>query len=240
MINSIRSFGVILYNIDIPTNKPYFLIYQRRDTFEYTDFLSGLYYQKRHLITLLSLISKEERERLLNHSFDQLWKDMWLNTNCKMYKEKYEYAKTRFELIKSDLPYLFFSLGTTNEQAPWGFPKGKKMMKETELDCALREFEEEVRIPITKEYNVMQDQSILECYKGSNRKSYSTVYFLVESPNRLIPEKINISDRIRDKTISDEASDVKWVSLEESKMYLSDKRQKILQQVTDFISKKFH
>jgi ADP-ribose pyrophosphatase YjhB (NUDIX family) len=230
MINSIKSYGVILYNLDEETKNLSFLIYQRRDTFEYTDFLCGMYYQESHLMTLLSLITREERERLLNFSFQELWDDMWLDPNCKIYRDRFAYAKDKFELIQKDLPFLFYKLGTTKEIAPWGFPKGKKAMKETELNCALREFEEEVGVSIST--FKIKDQTASEFYRGSNKKSYSTLYFLVQSPEKFLPEKQTIENRIRNTTVTEEASDVKWVSLNESRFYLNDKRFSLLQNIS--------
>ena len=55
-------------------------------------------------------------------------------------------------------------------------------------------------------------------------------------PEMTIPEKINTPGRIRSQAISEEASDLKWVSYPEILSFLHPRRQKIIEQVMKDIS----
>ena len=92
----IISYGIILFT---DKNDPKFLLAQRRDTIEYVDFIKG----NRYYIPLEDYainMTEEERERILNYEFDDLWNDLWINKESKYYKQDYEESKKDFELIK--------------------------------------------------------------------------------------------------------------------------------------------
>lgn len=64
------------------------------------------------------------------------------------------------------------------EEPEWGFPKGRKNHKEKDLQCALREFEEETGYD-TREIQLVENLSPFEeIFTGSNYKSYKHKYFL--------------------------------------------------------------
>lgn len=234
VINCIKSFGVILFYLD-QHKIPHFLIYQRRDTFEYTDFLQGIWTHKKHLYTLLSLVTEDERNRLLNYTFDELWNDVWIDHNCKIYKEKYALAKEKFESVRECIPKILSEMDIIQKESPWGFPKGKKNIREKEMECAIREFTEEVNINLSR-FNVITSEILTEVYKGSNRKNYSTHYYLVQCDSELYPEqKIIIPDGIRKECISDEASQIKWITKEEARYYLNERREELLDNATKII-----
>jgi 8-oxo-dGTP pyrophosphatase MutT (NUDIX family) len=60
----------------------------------------------------------------------------------------------------------------------WGFPKGRQNASEMELDCALREFEEETGIPSHLLRVVQNIAPLQEIFTGSNYKSYTHKYYL--------------------------------------------------------------
>jgi 8-oxo-dGTP pyrophosphatase MutT (NUDIX family) len=60
----------------------------------------------------------------------------------------------------------------------WGFPKGRKNNKEKDLQCALREFEEETGYA-AKDIRIVENMLPLEeIFMGSNYKSYKHKYYL--------------------------------------------------------------
>jgi len=64
------------------------------------------------------------------------------------------------------------------EETEWEFPKGRRNYKEKDLECALREFEEETGISNHK-INVIENVlPFEEIFIGSNHKSYKHKYFL--------------------------------------------------------------
>jgi ADP-ribose pyrophosphatase YjhB (NUDIX family) len=121
----------------------------------------------------------------------------------------------------------------------WGFPKGRKRETETEEECADREFKEETKLDTsTLDY---EGKSFIEVFKGSNGKSYSTKYFLAKSKYLFPTTKIElntINNGIRQETVSEELSDLEWVTYEEACRRLSNERQAILNDVMEIILKK--
>ena len=68
---------------------------------------------------------------------------------------------------------------TTNwEETEWEFPKGRRNTNEKDLDCAMREFEEETGIS-KKHIRVIENVlPFEETFIGTNYKSYKHKYFL--------------------------------------------------------------
>ena len=59
----------------------------------------------------------------------------------------------------------------------WGFPKGRRNLKETNLDCAKREFQEETGIS-SDSYQILHISSLEEVFIGTNNVRYKHVYYL--------------------------------------------------------------
>jgi len=65
---------------------------------------------------------------------------------------------------------------------------------------------------------------------------YSTFYYIAFTAMRLPIRKI-VLDGIRKDSVSDEIRELKWVTLQESKMYLPVWRQKLLEETEKRIKK---
>ena len=63
-------------------------------------------------------------------------------------------------------------------ETEWEFPKGRRNFKEKDLECALREFEEETGIMQNKITIVENVLPFEEIFIGSNHKAYKHKYFL--------------------------------------------------------------
>jgi 8-oxo-dGTP pyrophosphatase MutT (NUDIX family) len=66
------------------------------------------------------------------------------------------------------------------EEPEWGLPKGRRDNKETDLQCAIREFQEETQITgndITIYKNILP---LEEVYVGNNGVKYRHIYFIAE------------------------------------------------------------
>jgi 8-oxo-dGTP pyrophosphatase MutT (NUDIX family) len=104
------------------------------------------------------------------------------------------------------LKNLIESSTSTWETPEWGFPKGRRNPYETELSCALREYEEETGY----DKHILQLlENVLpyeEIFIGSNYKSYTHKYYIAFSDTVCIKHKFQES----------EVSDMKWVTYEEA------------------------
>jgi 8-oxo-dGTP pyrophosphatase MutT (NUDIX family) len=117
-----------------------------------------------------------EKQMISVEPFDKLWKLLWSN-DCFLNGE--ESMSKKFEYIKQNYLEDLIKNSTTNwEETEWEFPKGRKNFQEKDLDCALREFEEETGY---SKNDVQVIQNIIpmeELYIGSNHKSYKHKYYL--------------------------------------------------------------
>jgi len=228
----IISYGLIVATRDRQTGKQLFLLYQRRDTFEYMDFIRGIWSSRKQLPILFSNMTKDEKSRLRQYTLKELWNDLWTNHSCHIYVDGWQKALIKYASIKEEIPDLLDN--TENnflEEPPWGFPKGKKNSKESDVDTALREFEEETLLSKTK-VKIIDYQPFTEIFKGSNNKHYCTHYFFAEYPNAEIPPPTYTPQCIREKCISEEVGDIKWVSLDDAEKMLTPSRFQLLQKVS--------
>jgi len=239
----IMSYGIIVFaytrisanDIDTHDNvEPKFLIYQRRDSFEYAEFLRGLWTTHGQVKNLLILMTPDERNRLKNYTFDELWSDLWLG-DSRTSSSNYNYAKRKFNYIKTHLISYINSTISRVKETPWGFCKGKKMHNESSLECALREFNEETKLS-TKNILIRNDLGVhIEQFVGSNNKIYSSYYHVAQYPQIIHPERLQTPEFIRKSTVSDEVQDVRWITINEANAYLNPRRIMILQKIINKI-----
>lgn len=227
-LNVITSYGILLYYID-PKKVPRYLLCQRRDTVEYSDLIKGKY-SNQNLEVYCQLMCREEKRRILEHSFRELWDDLWVDHTNIYYKSMYEKAEKKFlNNRESILKYINSPNASSIEKREpgWGFPKGKKNFYESEIDCAFREFKEETNM-IINYLNLLNIAPIDEIFKGSNGKMYSTIYYIAAVAEEIPIIKRRLNDRIRTTTISDETSNLRWCTLEEAKNLLPEWRYEML------------
>lgn len=231
-IYPITSYGLIVFHRNPETNELKFLVYQRRDNYEYIEFLRGHFKTHIEATSLLALMSQDERERILNHSFAELWRDLWINNTCRIFRDGYARAEQRFEEIKPFLEGMVHSTRALLPRNPFGFPKGKLNALEDHVECAKREFEEETRIPASTLRVLIEVPPLVESYTGSNGKLYSTYYYLAEATEMQVPELIEAPDCcIRKLMLSSEAQCVVWITLQEAPEYLNPRRTRMLYDV---------
>jgi len=230
-IRNITSYGLILYN-DTGDDDVKYLLHQRRDTYEYNDFIKGLWTDQGQLSIMFQLMSEDERERIRNYIFPELWSDLFIDHNNNHYRETYSYAYSKYKRIVDHIPNLLDTTKTNVKGPPWGFPKGRKTHdKEGNIDCAIRETIEETRLNVN---DILCDNRLggyPEWFYGTDQKSYSTTYFVAKVRTLALPSRINLTNIIRPTTLSDESEDVKWFTCDEACNLLNTRRQNILREI---------
>lgn len=185
----ITSLGIILFRIH--EGQLQFLMIRRKDTFGYIDIMRGKYSMSNmtQLQTIVDEMSIAEKERLTTTSFSVLWKQMWGDTAH--YNNEETSASKKCELIKKGLNedgvslYELIRRSTTNwTETEWEFPKGRRERKEKEIQCALREFEEETGIGRNRITIIENLLPFEETYIGTNFKSYKHKYFLAYTKDK--------------------------------------------------------
>ena len=183
----ITSYGIIVFRPSLEGLQ--FLMIRRKDSFGYIDFIRGKYspYNIYQLQNIVNEMSVSEKQRIVSEPFENLWKTMWGETSISQYKNEEQSSLKKFILIKSgisinnkiiDLKDIVNMSTTKWNETEWEFPKGRRNYKEKDLDCSLREFEEETGISQTKITIVENVLPFEEIFIGTNHKSYKHKYFL--------------------------------------------------------------
>ena len=209
----ITSIGMILFRWN--NNKPEFFMIRRKDTLGYVDFVRGKYslYNKSYLLSILCVMTFDEHNRLLNEDFSILWKKLWGDAIGIQYRGEENQSREKVELLRSGvndeytLASLINELKTKWDEPEWGFPKGRRNYQEKDLQCALREMEEETGFQRHQMKIVQNLFPLEEMFIGSNYKSYRHRYYLACLDSDEVPSGTF------QKT---EVSKLTWVNLEDA------------------------
>lgn len=233
--NTVPSFGLILFFIG--KEDIFYLLQERRDTFEYVECVLAMFESNERLKILPGYMTKEEKSRFLSHPFDDIFNDLLIDKTSKTYINGYAKAKKRHDEVKTDL-FKSIENSKSDGELPWGFPKGRKnSLSETDQECAIRETEEECRVP--RDLYRLLPFKYSEKFCGSNGVNYSTVYYLCEVKEKYVPDKMETNECIRKTTISEEVSDVKWLTYTDACALLNAQRRSILYEAQETIKKHF-
>ena len=213
----IISYGVVVFRMS-PKGLQ-FLMIRRKDSFGFIDFIRGKYstYNIDQVQNIINEMSDAEKKRLLEEPFDSLWTQMWGDNPSNQYKNEELLSMKKYLSIKegicinnakTTLTNLIGKSTTQWKETEWEFPKGRRDFKESDLDCALREFEEETGISkneLTLVDNVIPFEEI---FIGTNHKSYKHKYFLATMD-------YNDNERNLDNFQKTEVSKLEWKTLDE-------------------------
>lgn len=184
---STTSYGLIIARKD-DDGHVRFVVMERQNTYSYLEFLRGKYFlksnfdpqeNKSNLNILLSRMTRNERtlvKSMTIGNYDRHVRDVFI-TEARHRKNRLDYARNSFK----NAPILS-TLNMTEshyDRCEIGFPKGKRNKKETSINCALREFNEETGIPLS-EIKLFDPEgiSIDEINNATNNIRYKSIYFL--------------------------------------------------------------
>lgn len=164
----------------------------------------------------------EEKHQLLSKPFSECWREMW---NLMSNEDQTPQHKTEEALSSKKFHTLMEGVGDTNgritlgqliqesntcwTEPEWEFPKGRKNIKEKDLECALREFGEETGVPVSYVQVIENLCPFEEIFIGSNSKSYKHKYFLAH-----VDYPLSTAISLQNFQLS-EISRVEWKNLEE-------------------------
>ena len=174
----ITSYGIIVYN----KNKQYLMI-RRKDSFGYIDLIRGKCSPTnvQHMKRCIDEMTMDEKERIITVPFEILWRELWSEPlHSRTTPEELNVRDKFNSVLASGLKELVLNSKTTWTETEWEFPKGRRNMRERELECALREFEEETGISASKIQVIENVVPYEETFIGSNHKSYKHKYFLAK------------------------------------------------------------
>lgn len=213
ILNSVNSVNDASNTSDsYPKTK--FLMIQRKDTMGFTDFVRGKYPDdidelSKVLPVFLNEMTTKEKNNLLSKSFDEIWGDLWVNHESKCFRNEYDAAYKKFQRL--DIASLIDSSDTNFEFQEFGFPKGRRNMKETNITCAEREFYEETGYDKNSYDFIKNYPTIHEEFVGTNGIRYRHIYYLVKMRDDVAPPRIDYKNKIQ----TGEVQNIGWFSYEE-------------------------
>jgi 8-oxo-dGTP pyrophosphatase MutT (NUDIX family) len=209
-----------------------FLMIQRKDTLGYVEFIRGKYSVSNvdYIQSLFNQMTIDELTRLENYDFETLWNALWSNHISRQYKSEYDNALAKYNSLGIDSESgrtLIEYIKQCNREwitPEWGFPKGRRGNRESEMSCAVREFGEETGLDETQFVLVKNLLPIEEVFLGGNRVQYRHRYFLAYC-RQSTEVKIDSSNSIMNREISD----IGWYNYEDAfeliRPYNIEKRQ---------------
>jgi 8-oxo-dGTP pyrophosphatase MutT (NUDIX family) len=158
---------------------------------------------------------------------------MWGETTNIQYKNEELSSSKKIDLIRNGviindenvtLKSIVENSKTEWNETEWEFPKGRRNNKEKDLECALREFEEETGISKNKINVVENILPFEEIFIGTNHKSYKHKYFLafMEEENEEMEDlehyQVTEVSKIEWKTIDKCVESIRPYNLEKKKL----------------------
>jgi len=230
----IISYGVILCSSTCDGVQ--YLMIRRKNSFGYSDFMRGRYLLNNidQIQDMIDEMSSTEKKQILCCSFEQLWSQMWgHNYIGTQYKGEESTSQKKFDALKSGvvnnnvlitLDSLVNNSSTNWTETEWEFPKGRRNYQEKDIDCAIREFEEETglaRQHISLIENVLPFE---ENFIGSNHKSYKHKFFLAYTEHELTDmenyQKSEVS-KLEWKTIAECLEAIRPYNLEKKQLIIN-------------------
>ena len=191
-----------------------FLLIQRKDSIAYVEFVRGKYgsYDDEYICKLLQGMTQMEQNNILVMTFDELWNSVWgENSNIKSHKSSYDTSEKKYSQIKYKLHELIKKNESKWVEPEWGFPKGRRNPYETDINCAMREFQEETGLKRSDFIVIQNTLPITETFFGSNQVHYCHKYY-ISICNNTIEVEMN-SDNPH---MLREIGAIKWCSLDEA------------------------
>ena len=217
----IISYGVILFRFNA-NNEPEYLMIRRKNSYGFIEIIQGKYCLNnlKQIQQSVDEMTLYEKSIIRSESFANLWKYMWNYPITYSGKIDDASSSKKFEILRkhgiknkaidgADEVISFEDVidkSETNwEDTEWEFPKGRKNVMEKDIDCAIREFEEETGISRNNIQIVTNLLPFEEVYVGSNYKKYKTKFFLA----------YNISENYTfDNFQKTEVSKIEWKSID--------------------------
>ena len=215
----LTSYGILLFRYNKELNDVQYLMICRRHTFGYVEFIRACYeaHSTSYVKQLLMEMTIHERTKIQTFTFKELWLDLWQQKTT-YYNHEYVTALNAFNrlmdsnMCKELLRTLADSVWTTPE---WGFPKGKRNVSESPMQCAVREMQEESGLMYNQGYKEVERNSsvptqVTEIFKSTDKRIYRHVYYIY-THRGVVDYVFNEKNRMQMR----EVSDISWFTYTE-------------------------
>lgn len=208
---------------------PQVLMIQRKDTLGFMDIMRGKYkiHEPDYICKQLRGMTPSERERLLNDDFDNIWNDLWGSDleSSQRYANNRQVSKQKLSELRQgvvtskgesyNLSELLRREPALYETPEWGFPKGRRDLFETDIQCAYRELHEETGISEDNIWKVVNVAPFIEQFYGSNNIHYRHTYYIAHyiGADKVGFDKANLE-------MTREIGNLAWKNLDEALVLL--------------------
>ena len=181
---------------------------RRKDSMSFAEFMRGKYEldDMDYVSRLVKNMTLKEQASVASDSFETLWRQLWGDDRATS-----DYAQSREKFNALDRIALMRNNMSEYTEPEWGFPKGRRMRSESDLACAIREFDEETNIP-REAFVVLKNIILTETFVGLNNVQYKHVYFVALTKH---PEMINLTQKLT-PVQRREISGIGWKTFEEA------------------------
>ena len=206
----VLSCGLILVNgphLPIDPSAATLLMIRRKDSMSFAEFMRGKYEPTNIEYTgrLIGNMTISEQALLVGSSFEEIWRSLWGDDHMGG-----DFALSQAKFAQVDLAALVANNPSTYEEPEWGFPKGRRIRGESDVDCAIREFGEETNIS-RDIYTVLKNIRLEETFEGLNGIAYRHIYFVALLQH---PERINLTQKFTPMQRR-EISGIAWKTFDE-------------------------
>jgi 8-oxo-dGTP pyrophosphatase MutT (NUDIX family) len=207
------SLGIALCKIDPDTQQMSILLICKRYTYSYNQFIHGHYDSSNdnEIKALFNGMTFEEKIDIISLNFQQIWHRVWINKTFN--RKSFLLAKSKFDntfVADNGLRLRKLLDKSTHEDRIWEIPKGRKLNRtESDIHCAIREFEEETCI--NKDSYRLLDNTMSYTYIDDNVK-YINVYHLAIATSNIVP-----TIDFKSQSQVDEISEIKWMDINQIK-----------------------
>lgn len=185
------------------------LMVKRKDSMSYMEFIRGKYDlgNMDYVQRLVGNMTAPEQKLIVEEEFDTLWTRLW-GAGRDTHSAEYEISKLKYYQL--DRKGIILVRPSSYKEPEWGFPKGRRARGESDVECAVREFHEETNIP-PEAYDLKENLSFTETFKGTNNISYRHIYFVALLKDSKL---VNLNQKLTFMQ-SKEVSQVDWKSMSE-------------------------
>lgn len=187
----VLSCGILLLDsqsLPVQAENTRVLMIRRKDSMSFAEFMRGKYdiNDIPYVSTLIKNMTLKEQAAVACESFETLWRQLWGDDRT---TSDYVQSREKFNLL--DRVGLMRNNLSEYTEPEWGFPKGRRMRGETDLACAIREFDEETNIP-RESFVVLKNIALSETFVGLNNVQYKHVYFVALLKR---PDLVNLNQK---------------------------------------------
>ncbi len=217
LIDSLDNTNLALYY----QNKLKFLLISRKHSVGFMEFIRGRYEidNMNGMISLFKQMISTEFDKIRKaKSFIDLWKDVWIHDSVNpKHKEEFKKSKDKFDKLKKgdtaplNLDFYLNNVKPSWKTQEWGFPKGRKNLYESNIDCANREFVEETSLKSEDYLLFDRITPFEEQLIGTDGVNYKHIYYL-----GIIKSKENLELNHENCFQNDEIGDIGYFTYEDA------------------------